>query len=190
METKTQPKEQHAEENVLKERVDHLIEHRVPWLFFGLLGGLVTTMAVSNYESMLSADVRLSFFIPVIVYLSDAIGTQTETIYVRALSTNKKLVFAKYILKETFVGLGLGIISGTMIGGFAAYWLDSIKIGATLGLTMIINLTIAPILAVLVPTILYRRHADPALGSGPVATIIQDLLSLIVYFMIADIIIF
>ena len=186
----TNQQKEYTEEDVIKERIDHLIEHRIPWLFLGLLGGLLTTVIVSKYEAILSADVRLAFFIPIIVYLSDAIGTQTETIYVRELSENKEINFAKYIFKESVIGFGLGIISGTLLGLFAAYWLTSSAIGFTLGLTMLINLTFAPVLAVFIPNILYKRRADPALGSGPIATIIQDLLSLLVYFFMASIIIF
>jgi len=186
----TNPPKEHAEEDVIKGRVDHLIEHRIPWLFIGLLGGLFTTIIVSKYEAILSADIRLAFFIPIIVYLSDAVGTQTETIYVRELSQRKKVHFLKYIFKESAVGSGLGIIAGMILGTFAFYWLGSFAIGLTIGLTMLINLTTAPILAVFIPSILYKRGADPALGSGPVATIVQDLISLFVYFIVAGVIIF
>ena len=183
------PQKEYVEEDVMLERVDHLIEHRIPWLIIGLVGGLFTTFIVSKYETIISADVRLAFFIPIIVYLSDAIGTQTETIYIRELS-KKKVNFIKYILKESVIGMSLGVISGLVLGIFAAYWLKSSAIGFTIGLTMLFNLTTAPILAVTIPSIIYKRHSDPALGSGPVATIIQDLISLLVYFLIASIIIF
>lgn len=183
-------RKENRKEDVIKERVDHLIEDRIPWLILGILGGFLATFVVSKYEAILSADVRLAFFIPIIVYLSDAVGTQTETIYVRALSENKKINFYKYIIKESFVGLGLGTISGILLGIFANYWLTSSLIGLTIGITMVINLTSAPILAVLVPSILYKKHADPALGSGPVATIIQDVISLLVYFLVASFILF
>ncbi|MEX0622059.1 MAG: magnesium transporter [Candidatus Woykebacteria bacterium] len=183
-------RKENREEDVIKERVDHLIEHRIPWLILGILGGFVATFVVSKYEAILSADVRLAFFIPIIVYLSDAVGTQTETIYVRVLSEKKKINFYKYIIKESFVGLGLGTISGILLGIFANYWLTSSLIGLTIGITMVINLTFAPILAVLIPSILYKKHADPALGSGPVATIIQDVISLLVYFLVASFILF
>ncbi|HEY4523483.1 MAG TPA: magnesium transporter [Candidatus Paceibacterota bacterium] len=182
-------KKEYPEEDVIEERVDHLIEHRLPWLLFGLIGGLLATVVVSKFEAILAADLRLAFFIPIIVYLSDAVGTQAETIYVRELS-ERKINFAQYIFKEIIIGLGLGVISGAILGVFANYWLNSSAIGLTLGLTMLINLTLAPILAVLIPSVLYRRHTDPALGSGPVATIIQDLISLLVYFLAASIIIF
>ncbi|MEK7578666.1 MAG: magnesium transporter [Patescibacteria group bacterium] len=181
--------EEFVEEDVVAESIDHLIEHRIPWLLLGLLGGILATFIVSKYEAILSADVRLAFFIPIIVYLSDALGTQTETIYVRELSERKNFSLAKYIFKECAVGFGLGIISGLTLGLFSAFWLASYKIGLTVGLAMLINLTIAPLLALFIPNLLYKRHIDPALGSGPIATIIQDLISLLVYFIIAGIII-
>lgn len=175
------------QENVITERVDHLIEHRFPWLFLGLLGGLLVTLLVSKYEVILEADVRLAFFIPIVVYLSAAVGVQTQTIYIRALVNKKKINIRKYLFKEVLVGLGLGILSGTIVGCLVAFWLKSSILGLTIGLTMLTNITLAPILAVFVPSLLYRRHTDPALGSGPVEAIIQDFISLLVYFLIASI---
>ncbi len=176
-------------EDDTKESIERLIEHRIPWLVVGLLGGIVTTLIIAGYEEILNADIRLAFFIPIIVYLSDSVGTQTETIYVRVLAF-KKIHILKYITKETFVGLGLGLLFGTLLGVFAAYWLGSIAIGLTVGLTTLINLSIAPAIAVAISSFLYRQGTDPALGAGPVATIIQDLLSILVYFLVATIIIF
>ena len=177
-------------EDVTKESVNHLIEHRIPWLFLGLLGGISATLFVAKYENILTADVRLAFFIPIIVYLSDALGTQTETIYVRELFGKKKINFKQYILKETLVGLGMGALSGIMLAVFAVVWLSSYAIGSVLFLTMLINLTIAPLLATIIPKLLYMQHSDPALGSGPIATVIQDLISLFVYFLVINLIIF
>src|SRR3989304_4405190 len=115
----------YTEEDVTKESIEHSIEHRIPWLFLGLLGGMFATVIVSKYEAILAADVRLAFFIPVIVYLSDAVGTQTEKIYVRLLS-KEKVDFTKYIFKESAVGFGLGAASGMILGVFAAVWLNSL----------------------------------------------------------------
>lgn len=179
----------YVEEDEIRNSVGHLIQHRLPWLFLGLLGGIIATVIVSKYKQILTADIRLAFFMPIIVYLSDAVGTQTETIFIREL-TERKISFVRYILKESLIGLGLGAIFGLALGVFASWWLASSSIGLAIGLTMFINLTLAPILSVAIPNVLYRRHTDPALGAGPVATIIQDAISLVVYFFIASMIIF
>lgn len=179
-----------TEEDVVSGKINHLIKHRVSWLFIGLLGGIFTTFIVFKYEAILSTDLRLAFFIPVIVYLSGALGIQTETIYVREIFERKKINLIKYLFKECIVGFSSGIISGLILGCFSFFWFKSYHLSLTIGLTMLINLSIAPLLAILVPNILYRNHIDPALGSGPVATIIQDLISLFVYFLVASFIIF
>jgi len=176
-------------EDDIKEPVGHLIEHRLPWLTLGLLGGMGIAMLVSGFEESLSRDVRLVFFIPIIVYMSDAIGTQTETIYIRHLKKTGA-GFWKYIVKETILGFSFGVIFGTLLGFFAYFWLKDFKVALAAGIAMLINVTIAPILATVVPNLLYRRHTDPALGSGPLATVIQDGLSLFIYFSIATLIIF
>jgi len=187
--TVSKKKKSYVQENTSTESVEHLLRDRIPWLFLGLFGGLLTTVLVSNYEAILYADIRLAFFIPIIVYLSDAVGTQTETIYIRAIA-KKKVHFLDYLLKESIVGLFLGVLFGFCLGIFAAYWLHSVAIAFTIGLATLINLTMAPILAVTIPSIIRRQHSDPALGAGPVATIIQDLLSLLIFFFIASVVIF
>lgn len=176
------------QENTKFESVEHLLQDRIPWLLLGLGGGIVATIIVSNYEAILSADLRLAFFIPIIVYLSDAVGTQSETIYIRSLS-KKRINFLNYVLKESLVGLSLGVLFGLCLGIFAEIWLGSISLAFTVALAAMINLTIAPILAVIIPTIIRKQHKDPALGAGPVATIIQDMLSLLIFFFIASVII-
>ncbi|MDP3741339.1 MAG: magnesium transporter [bacterium] len=182
------PEKNHLEDDV-NDPVGHLLGHRLPWLALGLLGGMVTSIIVSKYEAILSADIRLAFFVPVIVYLSDAVGTQTETIYVRHIKKTGT-GFGKYLFKETILGLCLGSIFGLAIGLFAQLWLHSTEVGLTVGLAMLINVAIAPVLATIVPALLYKEHSDPALGAGPLATIIQDLISLLIYFFIASLIIF
>ena len=47
---------------------------------------------------------------------------------------------------------------------------------------------VATSIGLLLPWFLQRLGSDPALGSGPVATIIQDVLSLVIYFAIATLI--
>lgn len=176
-------------EDDIKEPVGHLLQHRLPWLVLGLAGGIITSIIVSRYEQILSADVRLAFFIPIIVYMSGAVGSQTETIFVRHLKQTGKGFF-RYLAKETLLGLSLGLIFGLITGGFAAYWLGSPALGLTVGIAMLINLCLAPVLSTVIPEILYKEHNDPALGAGPLATIIQDLISLLIYFLIASLIIF
>lgn len=175
-------------EDDIVEPVGHLVRERFPWLILWLIGGIITSVIISHFEKILAADIRLTFFIPVITYMSDAVGTQTETIYIRHLR-QRKTDFWKYFLKETALWLSLWIMFGVIIGIFALYWLHSSNIWWTIGLAMFIDVALSPILALIFPILLYRDHLDPALGSGPLATVTQDFISLMVYFGIASLII-
>jgi magnesium transporter len=55
----------------------------------------------------------------------------------------------------------------------------------SVGLAMIVTMAIAPVIELVVPTILRMEHKDPAIGSGPFVTVVQDFLSLLIYFVIA-----
>ena len=60
--------------------------HRLPWLLVGLVGAMIATAAMAGFESTLEAKVAVAFFVPGLVYIADAIGTQSEAIAVRGLS--------------------------------------------------------------------------------------------------------
>lgn len=172
-----------------KERLTSLIEERLPWLILGLTGGIVLTVLVSKFENIISSNISLAFFLPVIVYMSDAIGTQTENIYIRNLAKFRDNFF-KYLIKELIVGLTFGLIFGILLGLFAKFWLGSYSIAIVIATAMLINGTVAPIVALIVPELLFKEHEDPALGAGPFTTILQNLISLSVYLLVATLIIF
>jgi len=175
--------EDDARENELS-----LITHRLPWLAVGLFGGIFATLIASKFETLLQSKVELAFFIPVIVYMADALGTQTETIFIRNI-TGKKINFSAYLVKELILGIFIGSLFGLTFGLFAYIFLKSWEISLTLMLAMALTMATAPVVALLVSAGLYKEHTDPALGGGPFTTIIQDLLSLVIYFSIASLII-
>lgn len=176
-------------EDDAKEPMSLMIKHRLPWLIIGLFGGVLATVISSRFEVILEKNIHLAFFIPVIVYLADAVGTQTESVYIENL-TRKKVNFRIYLIKEFFLGNIIGFFFGLLIGVFAYFWFKSIDTAFTVGYSMFLTMGIAPITALIVPTILWREHKDPAVGSGPFVTVLQDLFTLMIYFYIASIIIF
>ena len=165
----------------------HLFKLRLPWLILGLVGGAMVSVLVSRFEQILARNISLAFFLPVVVYLSDAVGTQTEALYIRTLSKGH-VKFLQHLFKEIFVGLILGLTLGPLIGLVAWTWLGNLGVALAVGFATIVNLTVAPILAIFTSQIIYKEHADPALGAGPMATIIQDAFSLVIYFLTASLI--
>ena len=71
-----------------EESIGRRLWHRLPWLLVGLLGAMAATTIVGAFEGQFEENVLLAFFIPAIVYMADAVGTQTETVLIRALSAD------------------------------------------------------------------------------------------------------
>ncbi|MHB8841449.1 MAG: CBS domain-containing protein [Candidatus Aquicultor sp.] len=122
--------------DIVKARTSELVRLRIPWLILGLIGGMFAPIVVDFFEQTLQKELALAFFIPAIVYMSDAVGTQTETIFIRSLSLEAFSV-RKYVLREALIGLSLASILSILIFIFATVYLQSIKVAAIVGLAML-----------------------------------------------------
>lgn len=163
--------------------------YRLPWLLVGMAGMALSTALVSRYEAALSRHVAVAFFIPAIVYLADSVGTQSEVVVVRGLSlTNSRM------LPLFFGELGTGALIGAILGAiaFPFVWLAFADLGLamTVAFALAIASTVATAFGFLMPWFFSRLGFDAALGSGPVATVIQDSFSLLTYFLVASILVF
>jgi magnesium transporter len=74
------------------------------------------------------------------------------------------------------------------MAAFALLWFGSTRVAAIVGMAMFASIAIATLIGVAVPRTLERLGRDPAFGSGPLATVVQDLLSLLVYFGVASLV--
>lgn len=154
--------------------------HRLPWLLVGLFGTLATGVVMTGFEEVLREDIAVAFFVPGIVYLADAVGTQTEALAVRGLS-HVHQPLRILVARELGTGLLLGLLLGAICWpAIAVGWGDPM-LGLAVALSVLIACAVATSVGLLLPWLLSARGHDPAFGSGPLATILQDVLSLLVY---------
>lgn len=160
--------------------------HRIPWLLLGLVGGMLAAKVIGLFEEILSKNLILAAFIPLIVYMSDAVGTQMEAYIIRDLAVERDIPFIRYILRHGvvvfFIGLALGGLLFSMFGLSTGNWFMALVLAVSLFAAVLSSLCTG----LLVPYIFSRYALDPADASGPVATIIQDILSIVIYFTVAS----
>jgi magnesium transporter len=159
---------------------------RLPWLVFGLFGGLLAAQIVNFFEGSLRSHFVLAAFIPLIVYMADAVGVQSQTLFIRSLALDSRLEIRKYFLKEIKISLVLALVLGVLLALITFLWFGLFNIGIVLGISLFLTVICAGIIAILIPWILQNLKKDPAIGSGPFATIVRDILSLVLYFLIAS----
>lgn len=163
-----------------EEPVTRRLWHRLPWLLIGYLGALLAAVVVGRFEGQIGADPKLAFFLPGVVYLADAVGTQTETVVIRGLSIG--VTIRSILRREIATGLLIGVVIGALFVPAGLLLWGELPIALAVGAAVFAACSISTMVAMLLPNVLARGGHDPAFGSGPLATVIQDLLSIVVYF--------
>ena len=157
--------------------------HRLPWLIVGLAGAMLSVAIVSGFEQELNEEVLLAFFLPSVIYMADAVGTQTEAILIRAMSAG--VTVRSVFVRELATGAILGGLVGATFLVFALVTFGDAEIALAVAVALFASCSIASVVAMTLPWALASAGRDPAFGAGPLATVIQDLLSIVVYFAVA-----
>lgn len=174
-------------QTVTVEPVLRRLWHRLPWLAVGLIGALLAAGVVGSFESELNAHVLIAFFVPGVVYLADAIGTQTEALVIRGLSLGigVRRIAGREVVTGVLLGLILGGVSLLMVGSIWQDW----PIALAVAISLLAAASIATIIALVLPWMISRLGKDPAFGSGPLATVLQDLLTVTIYLFTASVLV-
>lgn len=142
-----------AEETVLRR-----LWHRLPWLL-GLAGAMLAAIVVGGFEEQLDKTVLVAFFLPAVVYMADAVGTQTETVLIRELSVGVQL--GNVVKRELATGLIVGVLMGAAFLPFALLaWGDG-EVAVAVGLALVASCSIATPVAIVFPGRLGALVATP-----------------------------
>ena len=161
---------------------------RLPWLLAAFVGGLAATAVIGRFEAILAGVLVLGAFLPVVMGMAGNVGVQSATVAVRGLATGAIDVrdTVPLVLKELRVGLLLGSFYGVILAVYGYLIHDSVALGEVVGLTILVNMTGAALLAVLLPMLFERMKVDPAVATGPFVTTAIDIFGVLNYFVIAS----
>ncbi len=160
---------------------------RLPWLFIGLLGGILSSRVIGIFEGDIARNASLTLFLPLLAAMGGNVGVQSSSIMVQSIASgNLKLtsVWMK-LLREFLGGLLIGIICSIIL--FLYNWLS----GSELELTFVVSFSLfciilfASLFGTFVPLILERCKVDPAIATGPFVTTTNDIVCCLLYFSIA-----
>lgn len=163
---------------------------RIPWLLVGLLGGVFAASIVSGFDKVIQELVMLAAFLPAVVYIGDAVGAQSQMIIIRSLALDRNLIFARYLTRELIISSLMGVILGGLTGLIAQLFWRNLDLSLIVGVSFFFTIIVSSMVAVLLPLLFNKLKIDPAIGSGPIATVIRDILSILVYFISASLILF
>jgi len=168
---------------------------RAPWLLVTLCAGLVTATVMAHFSDRAWFGF-VPFFVPLITGMSGNVGIQCSTILVRSMSTGELSAGSRgdAIAKELGIGLLIGFVFGILCG-FFVYLLNYLEIhnvgfepfvvGTTVSCGVLGACMTATTLGAFSPFFFARFRIDPAVASGPIVTAFNDLLSTLMFFLVA-----
>jgi magnesium transporter len=160
---------------------------RLPWLIALLFLGMFTANLIGHFEGVLDKVPILAVFIPLIAGMAGNTGTQALAVAVRGIATGDLEEESKWklIVREAGTGLITGSICGVVVSIIVFLWQGSFFLGILVGISILVTLVIATLAGSLIPLLMHKLKVDPAVASGPFITTINDIISILIYFGMA-----
>ena len=186
-----------SEKTYMRSSVFELFKNRIPWLMLLMVSATFTGLIITAFEGALAAQVALTAFIPMLMGTGGNSGSQSSVTVIRALSL-EELEFSdigRVIWKELRTAILCGIALAVVC--FAKIWLIdrmlmgneeiTLLINAVVCLTLAVTVVCAKFVGCILPMVAKALHLDPAVMASPFISTIVDALSLLVYFLFANV---
>jgi magnesium transporter len=160
----------------LSDNVVSTVRSRFLWLAINLLTAILSSSIISVFDGSIEKMIALAVLMPIVASMGGNAGTQTMTVTVRALATGDLDIYNAWrvIRREAGVGFLNGILFAVVMGAIATFWFHDFQLAIVLGAAMIINLVAAALGGILLPLLLNRMGADPAIASSAFVTTVTD----------------
>jgi len=171
----------------LSDSVWTIAKGRFNWLLVNLATAFLASSVLGLFEGQLEKMVALAVLAPIVASQGGNAATQTMTVAVRALATrelgsaNARRVVIREILVGFVNGLGFAVITGVA----AVAWFRIPGLGIVIGLAIICNLVAGAFGGILIPMVLEKMRADPAVASGTFVTTVTDVVGFFSFLGIA-----
>jgi magnesium transporter len=177
-----------AGEGDINEPVFDSYKARVRWLIANLFTALLASFIISRFEGTIERMVALATLMPIVAGVGGNAGTQTLAVTVRAMATNQltQSNTARAIGREIRVALLNGATIAVVIGTGVALIFANVLLGGVIAAAMMTNILVAGLAGVLVPVVLERLRADPAVASSVFVTMTTDSIGFLAFLGLAS----
>jgi magnesium transporter len=174
-----------------------MLRKRAPWLVLLFVAEMGATSAMARYGDEISKVDALAFFVPLIMSCGGNSGSQAGTLVIRAMALNEITlrdwwkVLRREVLTSLTFGMMLGligflmVITWNLISGNVRFGDHGIRLGATLGLSVLGVVMWGTLVGGMLPFILKRLNLDPATSSAPFVATLIDVTGLMIFFNVA-----
>ncbi|MEK7199681.1 MAG: magnesium transporter, partial [Bacteroidota bacterium] len=170
-----------------------LFRKRIGWLVVLFIGEMLTATAMGYFEDEIAKAVVLALFIPLIISSGGNSGSQASTLIIQAMAVSEITIadWWRVLRRELSSGLLLGTVLGII--GFirVAVWHSIapqlygpnwMMIASTVGFSLVGVVLWGTLSGSMLPILLKKLGADPAVSSAPFVATLVDVTGLIIYF--------
>ena len=177
-------------------KIWRIVQGRLPWLALGMVGSILGAVVIMRFEAVLEQAAILAAFIPLIAATAGNAGIQSSTVTVQGLATGTFGI--KGLLPRMARELAGAMLNGLAVSLLVALFLVALEwwspdqfqrdqaLFLTLALSLLAVIIIAALIGALVPTLLDRMGVDPAVATGPFITVSNDIVGVLIYFLVAS----
>jgi magnesium transporter len=173
-----------------------LFRKRIGWLVVLFIGEMLTATAMGYFEDEIAKAVVLALFVPLIISSGGNSGSQASTLIIQAMAVGEITIadWWRVLRRELMSGLLLGSVLG-FIGFvrvsvfqnlfpnlYGTHWL---QIASTVGFSLVGVVLWGTISGSMLPIVLKKLGADPAVSSAPFVATLVDVTGLVIYFSVA-----
>ncbi len=162
---------------------------RAIWLGINLLTAILASSVINIFQDTIDKVVALAVLMPIVASMGGVAGSQTLTVVIRGMAlgkigpTNQEWLLRREVLS----GFINGLIWATVLGLVTSWWFNDITMAFIIATATIINLITAAVGGTLLPGILKRLGADPALSGGVALTTLTDVVGFMSFLGLATI---
>ncbi|MEJ2143198.1 MAG: magnesium transporter [Gammaproteobacteria bacterium] len=158
------------------------------WLGLNLLTAILASWVIGNFDQTIEKLVALAILMPIVASMGGIAGSQTLTLVIRGMAVGQVSASnaRRLIIKEGLVGVWNGVIWAIVIAGVAGLWFNSIQLAYVIAAAILINLIVAAFSGAVIPLILRRMGADPALSGSVVLTTVTDVVGFLSFLGLAS----
>ena len=178
----------------LKTGVFSIWKTRIPWLLLLMFTATFTGIIINSFEAALSAVPILMSFVPMLMGTGGNAGGQSSATVIRGIAVGE--IELSDVLKVLWKELRVALLCGVTlaVASFVKiYFIDNLLLNMevsylqilVISLTLMVTVFVAKLVGCVLPIFAKAVKLDPAVMASPFITTIVDVLSLIVYFVIA-----
>lgn len=182
-----------TEEPYMKTSVFVQWKKRIPWLLVLMISASFTQAVINTYQDAIIAAGYsvMTSFIPMLMDTGGNSGSQASVSVIRAITLNEiqfKDMF-KVVWKESRVALLCGLTLA-VCNFFKLIIIDGaqVSVSLTVCLTLIVTVFVAKVVGAVLPIVAKKLGFDPTVMASPLITTVVDVLSLMIFFNIANIV--